>query len=144
MELLVSYQIADGLRKVSMWDFKNMLLFVASLVAVIIISTNMASSDEKILHSKIVSIQPEKTDGQYCFIKVIIKQEGDTIVKEEILECADGKKGIETPGYWELFAQFYYRDVSTPEYCRYYTRPKHALKSFGKVCLKVNGEWEVQ
>ena len=136
--------MADGLRKVNMWDFKNMLLFVASLVAVILISTNMASSDEKILHSKIVSIQPEKTDGQYCFIKVIIKQEGDTIVKEEILECADGKKGIETPGYWELFAQFYYRDVSTPEYCRYYTRPKHALKSFGKVCLKVNGEWEVQ
>ena len=136
--------MADGLRKVSMWDFKNMLLFIASLVAVILISTNMASSDEKILHSKIVSIQPEKTDGQYCFIKVIIKQEGDSIVKEEILECADGKKGIETPGYWELFAQFYYRDVSTPEYCRYYTRPEHALKSFGKVCLKVNGEWEVQ
>ena len=136
--------MADGLRKVSMWNFKNSLLFIASLVAVIILSTNMASSDEKILHSKIVSIQPEKTDGQYCFIKVIIKQEGDTIVKEEILECADGKKGIETPGYWELFAQFYYRDVSTPEYCRYYTRPKHALKSFGKVCLKVNGEWEVQ
>ena len=135
--------MADGLRKVNMWDFKNMLLFVASLVAVILISTNMASSDEKILHSKIVSIQPEKTDGQYCFIKVIIKQKGDTIVKEEILECADGKKGIETPGYWELFAQFYYRDVSTPEYCRYYSRNKHAFKSPGKVCLQINGEWEV-
>ena len=119
--------MADGLRKVSMWDFKNSLLFIVSLVAVIILSTNMASSDEKILHSKIVSIQPEKTDGQYCFIKVIIKQKGDTIVKEEILECADGKKGIETPGYWELFAQFYYRDVSTPEYCRYYTRKQNTL-----------------
>ena len=136
--------MVDGLRTVNMWDFKNMFLFAVSLIAVILLSMSMASSDEKILHSKIVSIQPEKTDGQYCFIKVIIKQEGDTIVKEEILECADGKKGIETPGYWELFAQFYYRDVSTPEYCRYYTRPKHALKSFGKVCLKVNGEWEVQ
>ena len=99
---------------------------------------------EKILHSKIKSISPEKTDGQYCFVKVVIKQKGDEIIKEEILECADGKKGIETPGYWELFAQFYYRDVSTPEYCRYYTRPEHDLKSFGKVCLKVNGEWEVQ
>ena len=120
------------------------MLFICSILVVIIISMKMAHSDEKILHSKIVSIQPEKTDGQYCFIKVIIKQEGENIVKEEILECADGKKGIETPGYWELFAQFYYRDVSTPEYCRYYTRPKHALKSFGKVCLKVNGEWEVQ
>ena len=32
---------------------------------------------EKILHSKIKSIQPEKTDGQYCFIKVVIMFMGD-------------------------------------------------------------------
>ena len=99
---------------------------------------------EKILHSKIKSIQPEKTDGQYCFVKVIIKQSGDEIIKEEILECADGKKGIDTPGYWELFAQFYYRDVYAPEYCRYYSREGHAFKTPGKVCLDVNGEWEVR
>ena len=99
---------------------------------------------EKILHSKIKSISPEKTDGQYCFVKVIIKQKGDEIIKEEILECADGKKGIDTPGYWELFAQFYYRDVNTTEYCRYYSREGHAFKTPGKVCLQVNGEWEVK
>ena len=99
---------------------------------------------EKILHSKIKSISPEKTDGQYCFVKVVIKQKGDEIIKEEILECADGKKGIETPGYWELFAQFYYRDVTAPEYCRYYSREGHAFKTPGKVCLQVNGEWEVR
>jgi len=99
---------------------------------------------EKILHSKIKSIQPEKTDGQYCFVKVVIKQKGDEIIKEEILECADGKKGIDTPGYWELFAQFYYRDVYAPEYCRYYSREGHAFKTPGKVCLDVNGEWEVK
>ena len=99
---------------------------------------------EKILHSKIKSISPEKTDGQYCFVKVVIKQRGDEIIKEEILECADGKKGIDTPGYWELFAQFYYRDVGTPEYCRYYSREGHAFKTPGKVCLDVNGEWEVR
>ena len=99
---------------------------------------------EKILHSKIKSISPEKTDGQYCFVKVIIKQKGDEIIKEEILECADGKKGIDTPGYWELFAQFYYRDVTAPEYCRYYSREGHAFKTPGKVCLLVNGEWEVR
>ena len=99
---------------------------------------------EKILHSKIKSISPEKTDGQYCFVKVIIKQKGDEIIKEEILECADGKKGIDTPGYWELFAQFYYRDVNTTEYCRYYSREGHAFKTPGKVCLNVNGEWEVR
>ena len=99
---------------------------------------------EKILHSKIKSISPEKTDGQYCFVKVIIKQKGDEIIKEEILECADGKKGIDTPGYWELFAQFYYRDTYAPEYCRYYSREGHAFKTPGKVCLDVNGEWEVR
>ena len=99
---------------------------------------------EKILHSKIKSIQPEKTDGQYCFVKVVIKQRGDEIIKEEILECADGKKGIDTPGYWDLFAQFYYRDVNVPEYCRYYSREGHAFRTPGKVCLQVNGEWEVK
>ena len=99
---------------------------------------------EKILHSKIKSISPDKTDGQYCFVKVVIKQRGDEIIKEEILECADGKKGIDIPGYWELFAQFYYRDVFAPEYCRYYSRKGHAFKTPGKVCLNVNGEWEVR
>ena len=136
--------MADGLRKVNMWDFKNMILFAISLILVILLSISTASSDEKILHSKIVSIQPEKTDGQYCFVKVVIKQKGDEIIKEEILECADGKKGIDTPGYWELFAQFYYRDVYAPEYCRYYSREGHAFKTPGKVCLQVNGEWEVE
>ena len=99
---------------------------------------------EKILHSKIKSISPDKTDGQYCFVKVVIKQRGDEIIKEEILECADGKKGIDTPGYWDLFAQFYYRDVNVPEYCRYYSREGHAFKTPGKVCLNVDGEWEVR
>lgn len=100
----------------------------------------------KIKYDKIKIISPERNSGtdQYCFVKVVIKQVGDTIIKEEILECADGKKGIETPGYWELYAQFYYRETTTPEYCRYYTRPEHALRSFGKMCLKTNGEWEVQ
>ena len=99
---------------------------------------------EKILHSKIKTIEPEEVNGQYCFVKVIIKQKGDEIIKEEILECADGKKGIDTPGYWELFAQFYYRDTYAPEYCRYYSREGHAFKTPGKVCLNVNGEWEVR
>ena len=99
------------------------------------------SKAEEVLYSK---IKPIENNGQYCYVKVEIKQEGDNIVKREILECADGKKGIETPGYWELFAQFYYRDVSAPEYCRYYSRPNHVFKSYGKTCLKTNGEWEVQ
>ena len=108
------------------------------------IVTGLAVAGEQVLHSKIKTIEPDKVDGQYCYVKVEIVQEGDTITKREVLECADGKKGIETPGYWELFAQFYYRDVSTPEYCRYYSRNKHAFKTPGKVCLMLNGEWEVR
>jgi len=56
----------------------------------------------------------------------------------------DGRKTFDGPSYWELFAQFYYRDVSAPEYCRWYSRAKHAFKTPGKTCLKVNGEWEVR
>ena len=114
------------------------------ILIIFMIVTGMAVAGEKILRSDIVSIKPDKVDGQYCYVKVEIVQEGDTITKREVLECADGKKGIETPGYWELFAQFYYRDVSTPEYCRYYSRNKHAFKTPGKVCLMLNGEWEVR
>ena len=97
------------------------------ILIIFMIVTGMAVAGEQVLHSKIKTISPDKVDGQYCYVKVEIVQEGDTITKREVLECADGKKGIETPGYWELFAQFYYRDVSTPEYCRYYSRDKHAL-----------------
>lgn len=96
-------------------------------------------------YSKIKPINPDDVNGQFCFIKVVIKQNNDgDIVKEEILECADGRNRFDGPGYWELFAQFYYRDVNTPEYCRYYDRPGHTFKSFGKVCMDKNGEWEVK
>ena len=75
---------------------------------------------------------------------MIIKETDNKVIKEEILECADGRKTVDGPSYWQLFAQFYYRDVATPEYCRMYSRPNHAFKSFGKVCLQQNGEWEVK
>jgi hypothetical protein len=98
----------------------------------------------KVLYDTVRSYEPKKVDDQYCYVKIEIKQNGDDIIKQEILECADGRRGINTPGYWDLFAQFYYRDVSAPEYCRYYSRPNHVFKSFGKTCLNKNGEWEVQ
>ena len=125
------------------FDPRSYMKLMFYTICAILICTYVFAG-EKILHSKIKSISPEKTDGQYCFVKVVIKQKGDEIIKEEILECADGKKGIDTPGYWELFAQFYYRDVNVPEYCRYYSREGHAFKTPGKVCLQVNGEWEVE
>ena len=125
------------------FDPRNYFKLMFYTICLILVCSYLFAG-EKILHSKIKSIQPEKTDGQYCFVKVVIKQRGDEIIKEEILECADGKKGINTAGYWELFAQFYYRDVNTTEYCRYYSREGHAFKTPGKVCLQVNGEWEVK
>ena len=124
-----------NMRKYLVWSFILIIFLIVSGIAV---------AGEQVLHSKIKTIEPDEVNGQYCYGKIEIVQEGVTITKREILECADGKKGIETPGYWELFAQFYYRDVSTPEYCRYYSRNKHAFKSPGKVCLMVNGEWEVR
>ena len=98
----------------------------------------------KVIYDTVRGYEPKKVDDQYCYVKIEIKQNGDDIIKQEILECADGRRGINTPGYWDLFAQFYYRDVSAPEYCRYYSRPNHVFKSFGKTCLNKNGEWEVQ
>jgi len=124
---------------------KKRTLFVIFLALVLIpVLLNYAFAGEKVLYNKIKIIEPKDVNGQYCYVKVIIKQKGDEIMKEEILECADGKRGPETPGYWELFAEFYYHDINTPEYCRYYSRPNHAFKSFGKVCLQQNGEWEVR
>tara|TARA_B110000503_G_C7130157_1_gene406502 strand:+ start:754 stop:1305 length:552 start_codon:yes stop_codon:yes gene_type:complete len=99
---------------------------------------------DKIYYDKITLIEPKKAADQYCYVKIVIKQSGENIVKEEILECADGRKKVDGPSYWELFAQFYYRDVNVPEYCRYYSRPNHVFKSFGKTCLNKDGEWKVQ
>ena len=79
-------------------------------------------------YPKVKNIEPHEVNGQYCYVKIEIVTKDDVVTKEEKLVCADGRQGIETPGYWDLFAQFYYRDVSTPEYCRYYSRNKHAFK----------------
>ncbi len=58
-------------------------------------------------------IQPIK--DQYCFIKIQIKElDNGEIVKQEVVECADGRKAYDGPSYWELYAQFYYRDTIEP------------------------------
>ena len=98
--------------------------------------------EDKILYNDVRKVKNDTE--QYCFVKIVIKEKDGVVSKEEELYCSDGRKGIDTPSYWELFAQFYYRDVATPEYCRYYSRKKHAFKSFGKVCLNENGEWKVK
>ena len=122
-------------------------------------AVKISTNDENVLKSteKERFLTP---DGQWCFITVNIKQEGDEIVKKEELHCADTKFGItknqkieelkkqielekaKKPGYWELFAEFYYRDVNAPLYCRKYARPDSLFKRPGTVCLKPTGEWE--
>ena len=106
-------------------------------------STKVVDGSKKILYD---NVKPVYNDaGQYCYIKIIIKQSANgDISKEEKLYCSDGKQGIDTPSYWELFAQFYYREMGPPPYCRYYSRKKHAFKSYGKVCLNEYGKWEVK
>ena len=124
------------------FNMKRYLTFTFVLILFLLISGLAIAGD--LLYPKIKNIEPHEVNGQYCYIKIEIVTDGDTVTKEEKLVCADGRKGIETPGYWDLFAQFYYRDVQTPEYCRYYSRDKHAFKSPGKVCLQSTGEWEVK
>ena len=80
-----------------------------------------------------------------CMIKSVttsITKDGViTVTKEEVLKCKDGYDG---PNYWELFAQFYYADLTTPPYCRQFARPDHPFKTPGMVCLSENGVWKEQ
>ena len=107
-------------------------------------SIKVEDGSQKVLYDNVKVM--ENDADQYCFIKVIIKEKANgDITKEEKLYCSDGRHGHnDTPNYWELFAKFYYNNVDTPEYCRYYSRKKHAFKSFGKVCMDKNGEWRVK
>ena len=91
-----------------------------------------------------------KTKSQWlnenpCMIKSVttsvIKDGVTTITKEEVLKCKDGYDG---PNYWELFAAFYYSDLTVPAYCRMYARPDHPFKTPGMICLNQKGVWETE
>ena len=58
---------------------------------------------------------------------------------EKLIELEKAKK----PGYWELFAEFYYKDDNAPLYCRKYARPDSLFKRPGTACLTPNGEWKI-
>ena len=118
------------------------ILIVLLLCAYAVSGAQAADQENKILYNNVREVKNDTE--QYCFVKILIKEKDGVVSKEEELYCSDGRKGIDTPSYWELFAQFYYRDIATPEYCRYYSRENHAFKSFGKVCLNENGEWKVK
>ena len=117
---------------------------VYKTIEVLVKIERVEKQKDKVYYDKITTIEPTKAADQYCYVKITIKQVGDNIYKEETLECADGRKTVDGPSYWELFAQFYYRDINTPEYCRRYSRKNHVFKSFGKTCLNKDGEWKVK
>ena len=53
---------------------KKRTLFLIFLVLLLIPGLlSVAFSGEKILYSKVKTIEPEEVNGQYCFVKVIIK-----------------------------------------------------------------------
>ena len=74
-----------NMRRYMVWTF---------ILIIFLLVTGIAVAGEKVLHSKIKSIEPDKVDGQYCFVKVEIIQEDDIITKREILECADGRLSL--------------------------------------------------
>ena len=119
-------------------------IFTMLLLITVIIIFNTALGKEVKTKSQWLNENP-------CMIKVIIKEKtkcldkecliSETIVeKEEVLKCNDGYDG---PNYWELFAQFYYANLTTPAYCRQYARPDHPFKTPGMICLSEKGVWEV-
>ena len=116
-------------------------IFTMLIIITVIIIFNTALAGEK---SQWLNENP-------CMIKVIITEKtkcldkecliSETIVeKEEVLKCNDGYDG---PNYRQLFAQFYYANLTTPAYCRQYARPNHPFKTPGMICLSEKGVWEV-
>ena len=140
----------------SVWNLGNHILMICFVLAILfVIKASYAEDSFENTMKKIEMLEGNNTKveydkiqpikDQYCFIKVEIKQlDNGEIVKQEVVECADGRKAYDGPSYWELFAQFYYRDMFTPAYCRYYERPNHAYHKPGKVCLDKDGNWEVR
>ena len=116
-------------RKYMIWTFILIIFLIISGVAVAGEKSEWLNKNPCMI--KIVTT--EKCLDSQCLIK--------EITKEEVLKCKDGYDG---PGYWELFAQFYYSGISVPPYCRQYARPNHPFKTPGMICLSTDGVWEVQ
>ena len=99
-------------------------------------------------------------DGQWCFVQIVYNTKDDVVTKKEELICSEDPDGLNNdrikelekllelekakkPGYWELFAAFYYKDDNAPLYCRKYARPDSWCNRPGNACLTPNGEWEI-
>ena len=120
-----------------MKDPMRPMLFATLIMITILLLMNFAIGEEK--------TKSEWLNENPCMIKSVttsvIKDGVTTITKEEVLKCKDGYDG---PSYWELFAAFYYSDLTVPAYCRMYARPDHPFKTPGMICLNEKGVWEDQ
>ena len=116
-------------------------MFTLLLIITVLIIFNTALAN----HTERDKSKSQWLNENPCMIKIITtsttKNGVTTITKEEVLKCKDGYDG---PNYWELFAQFYYADLTTPAYCRQYARPDHPFKTPGMICLSEKGVWEVE
>ena len=119
----------NNFRKYMTWTFILIIFLIISGIAVAGEKSEWLNDNPCLI--KVVTT--EKCLDSQCLIK--------EITKEEVLKCKDGYDG---PGYWELFAQFYYSGISVPPYCRQYARPNHPFKTPGMMCLNEKGDWEVQ
>ena len=111
-------------------------------------------------YDRIIKGDKFEQDGQWCFVQVVYNTKDDVVTKKEELICSEDPEGLNNdkikelekllelekakkPGYWELFAAFYYKDDNAPLYCRKYARPDSWFKRPGNACLTPNGEWEI-
>jgi len=124
-----------------MMNFNKIFLILTMILISILILTTMTNAAEEVKEKP----KSEWLNKNPCMIKIIITNTESNGVskttKEEKLVCKDGYDG---PGYWELFAQFYYTGITVPAYCRSYARPDHPFKTPGMLCLNENGVWEKQ
>ena len=119
----------NNFRKYMTWTFILIIFLIVSGIAV-------AGEKSEWLNKNpcmIKVITTEKCLDSECLIK--------EITKEEVLKCKDGYDG---PSYWEMFAQFYYSDLTVPAYCREFARPDHPFKTPGLICLDEDGDWKEQ
>jgi len=74
----------------------------------------------------------------HCVIEVIYDESLENEVSRKMI-CRDGEIPGQ-PGYWQLFAAFYYNGVSVPEYCRY-VKGDNLFRIPNKICLNEDGTW---
>ncbi len=71
-----------NMRKYLIWTFILIVFLLMSGIAV--------GKD----YHKIIPLNPEDTGGQYCFVKVIIKQQGDKLLKKKFWSVLMVKRGL--------------------------------------------------